>query len=59
MKNIQNAKKELKKSLMKQKKLEKMKQERNHINSTSSNNHHFINISRGNIKYGIITKWTI
>ena len=57
--NIQNAKKELNSSLIKQKKLEEIKQERNYINCISSNNNNFINISRSNTKYGVITEWSI
>ena len=54
MNNIQITKNKLNNSLIKQKKLEKMKQERNHINSISSNNNNSIDISRSNIKYSII-----
>ena len=59
MNNIQNKKSKLSNSLTKQKNLEKMKQERNHINSISSNNNNTIDISRGNTEYCIRTKWTI
>ena len=59
MNNIQNKKSKLTNSLTKQKNLEKMKQERNHINSISSNNNNTIDISRSNTKYCIRTKWII
>ena len=57
--NIQNAKKELNSSLIKQKKLEKIKQERDNINSTCSNNSNTFYISGSNTKFVIITKWFV
>ena len=59
MNNIQNTKNKLSNSLIKQKKLEKMKQERNHINSTSRYNYYFIDLSRSDHKYGYFSKWII
>ena len=59
MNNQQKEKNELTNSLIKKKNLEKMKQSRNYINSTSSNNNNTFNISRSNAKYSIIRKWVI
>ena len=54
MNNQQKEKNELTNSLIKKKKLEKMKQSRNYINSISRNNNNTFNISRSNLKYSVI-----